>query len=102
VTLQLALTNPLQLPLTLSKVHLVWSFTTGVEGAITYSNENGEVLGVADTLELESVNIDAGATHQVILSVTPKQEGELCITALAFHLSGPSSPDQPNILVPGN
>ena len=100
ITLLLSLTNPLQLPLSLSQVRLLWSFSPATEGGATVNNESGERSEVAATQSLASLTLESGASVQVALGVTPRQLGEFMFTAVAFELCGPIGSEAP-ISVPG-
>lgn len=98
VTLQLTVSNPLQLPLTLAAVRLLWHFNPE-DGSALISNEMQEVPAVAETQVLASLTLEPGMKQQVSLSVTPRQLGELRVQAFAFELCGPVS-NEPTIQAP--
>ncbi|KAF4524659.1 hypothetical protein B566_EDAN012241, partial [Ephemera danica] len=83
VTLQVSLYNPLQLPLSLASVRLVWNFSPVGDGP-DVNNEFQEHPGVLPALTLEP-----GAHQLVTLGMTPHQLGEFTIQAFAFELCGP-------------
>jgi hypothetical protein len=97
--------NPLQIPLVLTSVRLLWTFKPeggGDEAVVT--NEGTADQKAVDTQVLQLLTLDSGATQKIVLSLIPRQSGELQIIAVAFELCGPApvSADQLPIAVTGN
>lgn len=96
--------NPLQIPLVLTSVRLLWTFKPeggGDDSVVT--NEGTADQKAVDTQVLQLLTLDSGATQKIVLSLIPRQSGELQIIAVAFELCGPApvSADQLPIAVTG-
>jgi len=104
LTVQLAVKNPLQIPLVFTSLRLLWTFRPDISKDTVISNENTKEQTAIDTQVLQLLTLDSGASQKIILSLIPRQSGELKITAVAFDICGPApiSADQQPIAVTGN
>lgn len=88
VYFSIELYNPLHIPLPLSDVTLLWSFTCN-NGTIT--NEiMSESLNSVDTDVIDAILLQPSHRQNIVLSLTPKQVGELKILGLSYKLSNPT------------
>lgn len=83
------LSNPLFIPLPLSNVKLLWSFER--DGRIT-NNEEGprSEEDLVDTLKIESLIIQPVSKETIVLSLTPREIGQLNILGLSYDLLNPA------------
>lgn len=80
--------NPLHVPLPLSDVTLLWSFICNNETITneikTTDNSNPVVSDIIDTILLQPA-----CKQNIVLSLTPRQVGELKILGISYKLSNP-------------
>lgn len=96
--------NPLRVPLPLSNVKLLWSFTTDEE-TISIERKANEDLNddtnsksnIVHTERIEAIVLLANCKQRIVLSLIPKQMGELKVLGLSYDMSNPnySVTDQP-------
>ncbi|KAL0128427.1 hypothetical protein PUN28_003599 [Cardiocondyla obscurior] len=80
--------NPLHIPLPLSDVTLLWSFTCNNE---TITNETKTIDGSTpvDTDVIDAILLQSTCKQNIMLSLTPRRVGELKILGISYKLSNP-------------
>ncbi|XP_024936039.1 trafficking protein particle complex subunit 8 [Cephus cinctus] len=85
--------NPLRIPLPLSNVKLLWSFTSNDEEIVTNENEMDDSMKSfpVDTQTIEAIVLQPDCRQFVVLSLKPKQIGDIKVIGLSYTLSNPTS-----------
>ncbi|XP_076762823.1 trafficking protein particle complex subunit 8 homolog l(3)76BDm [Xylocopa sonorina] len=91
--------NPLHIPLPLSNVSLLWSFTSGNE-QITNEVRSSKNLKPVETQVIEKIILQPASKQNVILCLVPKEVGELKILGLSYDLSNPTHVIDPPVVNP--
>ncbi|XP_066587305.1 trafficking protein particle complex subunit 8 [Prorops nasuta] len=89
VHFSIELQNPLQIPLPLSNLTLLWLFNRDDKVIINESALN-DSSAVIDCKVIERVILQSMSRQNIILSLIPNQVGELKILGLSYSLSNPS------------
>ncbi|KAF7386777.1 hypothetical protein HZH66_011229 [Vespula vulgaris] len=90
VHFSIELHNPLHISLPLSNVTLLWSFTS-VNNTIT-NETNSETLSeseLVDTQVINSIMLHPVCKQRIVLSLTPKQVGQVKVLGLKYNMSNP-------------
>lgn len=106
INLSIELYNPIKISIPLTKVKLLWSFSSGDE---CWSNERTQEESTesmpVDTEILESVVLQPSSRRRIVLSCTPRRTGDLKIKGISYNLSNPPTSDQlivnPTVAVTG-
>lgn len=80
--------NPLHVPLPLSDVTLLWSFTCDKE---TITNET-KIIGSSSPVDLDVIDailLQPACKQNIVLSLIPRRVGELKILGISYKLSNP-------------
>ena len=103
VYISVELSNPLQIPLSLSQITLLWSFE--IEGE-TVSNEFSDAKGksctskncadIVETQTIESALLQPSSKQDLVLYLKPKVVGSLKILGLSYKLSTSSDFNPPS------
>ncbi|XP_011631766.1 trafficking protein particle complex subunit 8-like, partial [Pogonomyrmex barbatus] len=78
--------NPLHVPLPLSDVTLLWSFTCNNE---TVTNEMKTIDSSIDSNVIDTILLQPACKHNIVLSLTPRRVGELKVLGISYKLSNP-------------
>lgn len=103
--------NPLHIPLPLSDVKLLWSFKKIEEkqeeneqnsGAQYINNKFETQSSPVENHSIEAIVLQPDCKQSIVLSITPKQLGEVEVLGLSYNLSNPNHAvaDQP-VVNPG-
>ena len=78
--------NPLHVPLPLSAVTLLWSFTYNNE-TITNETKTTDSSNPVDSDIIDAILLQPACKQNIVLSLTPKRVGELKILGISYKLS---------------
>ncbi|XP_033300815.1 trafficking protein particle complex subunit 8 isoform X2 [Bombus bifarius] len=91
--------NPLHIPLPLSNVTLLWSFTSA-NGQVTNETRSPENLTLVDAQVIEKIILQPTSKQNVTLCLIPKEVGELKTLGLSYDLSNPTHVVDPPVVNP--
>lgn len=91
--------NPLHIPLPLSNLTLLWSFTSS-NGQITNEMKSSENLQLVETQAIEKIILQPITKQGIILYLIPKKIGELKVLGVSYDLSNPTHIIDPPIVNP--
>ncbi|XP_071632774.1 trafficking protein particle complex subunit 8 [Temnothorax longispinosus] len=80
--------NPLHVPLPLSDVTLLWSFTCNNE-TITNEIKTIDSSNPVDSDVIDAILLQPACKQNIVLSLTPRRVGELKILGISYKLSNP-------------
>lgn len=80
--------NPLHVPLPLSDVTLLWSFTRDNE-TITNEIETSDNSNPIDASVIDAILLQPTCKQNIVLSLTPRRVGELRVLGISYKLSNP-------------
>lgn len=80
--------NPLHVPLPLSDVTLLWSFTRNDE-TVTNETKTTDSPDPVDSDVADAILLQPACKQNVVLSLTPRRVGELKILGVSYKLSNP-------------
>lgn len=95
VSIEVSLENPLQVMLVMSDVTLLWTFLPSITGAdpaqlisneVTSSVKNHLADEIIQTAVIKEVVLNGNQTQPIVLSLLPRQAGELRVVGLAYNL----------------
>ncbi|XP_064466657.1 trafficking protein particle complex subunit 8-like isoform X2 [Ornithodoros turicata] len=96
ITVELELQNTLQIPLHLSKAHLLWSFVPCGDSNIISNDITSksveEANCIVSTEVVDEILFESGKKNKVLLCLTPRKTGDLHITGFAYRVG--LSPNQ--------
>lgn len=99
VHFSIELHNPLHIPLPLSNVTLLWSFISVNDTITNETNvlETSSVSELIDTQVINSIILHPVCKQRIVLSLTPKQVGQVKVLGLKYNVSNPihATLDQP-------
>ncbi|KAG7202767.1 hypothetical protein KM043_009936 [Ampulex compressa] len=96
VHFSIQLHNPLQIPLPLSDVTLLWSFTSANE---TITNESKPLsceskphrhVKIVQAQVLDTITLQSASKQSIVLFLVPKQVGELKVLGISYKMSNPT------------
>ncbi|XP_011160627.1 trafficking protein particle complex subunit 8 isoform X1 [Solenopsis invicta] len=80
--------NPLHVPLPLSDVTLLWSFTCNNE-TITNETKTIDSSSPVDSDVIDAILLQPACKQNIVLSFTPRRVGELKVLGISYKLSNP-------------
>nr|KAG5712685.1 hypothetical protein BaRGS_029740 [Batillaria attramentaria] len=95
VSIQVSVENPLQVVLVLSDITLLWTFLPSITGGdpaqlisneVTSSVKNHLADEIIQTDVIKEVVLNGNQTQPIVLSLVPRQAGELRVVGLAYNL----------------
>ncbi|XP_070190978.1 trafficking protein particle complex subunit 8-like isoform X2 [Littorina saxatilis] len=95
VSVQVVLENPLQVMLVLSDITLLWTFLPSITGGdqaqlisneVTSSVKNHLADEIIQTAVIKEVVLTGNQIQPIVLSLVPRQAGELRVVGLAYNL----------------
>ncbi|KOC70233.1 Trafficking protein particle complex subunit 8 [Habropoda laboriosa] len=91
--------NPLHIPLPLSNVTLLWSFTS-INEQVTNEMRSSENLKPVETQVVEKIILQPTSKQNITLCLIPKEIGELKVLGLNYDLSNPTHVIDPPVVNP--
>ncbi|XP_014606212.1 PREDICTED: trafficking protein particle complex subunit 8 isoform X1 [Polistes canadensis] len=91
VHFSIELHNPLHIPLPLSNVTLLWSFTSSDHSVTNETNvlERSSESESVDTQVIHSIILHPVCKERIVLSLIPKQVGQVKVLGLKYNMSNP-------------
>lgn len=100
IQVSIRLCNPLQIPLNLQNVYLLWDFETN-NNFISNVNDDRDIGTCIKTHYLKSVVLQANCCQELTVIVTPLLVGKLTIKGICYNLVNPINHDENIIMVKG-
>lgn len=99
VHFSIELYNPLHIPLPLSNMTLLWSFTCGNKQT-TNEIKSTEDFKLVETQVIEKIILQPACKQNITLCLIPKTVGELKVLGLSYNLSNPTHVIDPPVVNP--
>ncbi|XP_043471497.1 trafficking protein particle complex subunit 8 [Leptopilina heterotoma] len=97
IYISVQLYNPLEIPLPLTKITLLWSFEAGENVFTNESLNSGEYLDIIEAQSIDNYVLQSGSKQDLVLYLKPKMIGSLKVIGVSYNLSADLETPSPNV-----